>query len=273
MTQAMPSSHFAPVSRGYKMHYHDIGEGLPVVFLHGSGQGASGYSNFKQNAQAFVDAGYRVLLPDLIGFGRSSKPDDERYTADFHLSTLKQLFQHLGLRSVVLVGNSLGGALALHYAHRYKDQVSKLILLAPGGLEDTEAYRKMPGIQAVYRLAYKGEPVTLESMTEVLKLQLYDPSQLKAETIQERLAVAKEQPRAVWTTMEVGSVRAHLASMNQPILCFWGAQDQFLPVSGAQILASEAPYVRSLVISRCGHWVMREYPDMFNRYSIGFLNE
>jgi len=68
------------VSGGYTIHIAEAGQGPAVVFLHGSGPGASGASNFRQNIDAFVDAGYRVILPDMIGYGASSKPEGIDYT-------------------------------------------------------------------------------------------------------------------------------------------------------------------------------------------------
>ncbi|MGG6497171.1 UNVERIFIED_CONTAM: 3-oxoacyl-ACP reductase, partial [Bacteroidetes bacterium 56_B9] len=68
------------VAGGYEISIGETGSGPAVVFIHGSGPGASGYSNFKQNIAAFVDAGYRVLLPDMIGYGDSSKPEGIDYT-------------------------------------------------------------------------------------------------------------------------------------------------------------------------------------------------
>src|SRR5689334_12621300 len=75
---------------GYRIHYHDQGSGPVVVFLHGSGNGASGYSNFKGNYPALVKAGYRVIVPDLIGFGYSDKPADVEYPLSFFVKCLKQ---------------------------------------------------------------------------------------------------------------------------------------------------------------------------------------
>ena len=69
---------------------NELGDGPAVVFVHGSGPGASGVSNFRQNAQAFANAGFRVLLPDLIGYGASSKPAGIDYTLALFTDTLKE---------------------------------------------------------------------------------------------------------------------------------------------------------------------------------------
>ncbi|MGL6070139.1 alpha/beta fold hydrolase, partial [Craterilacuibacter sp.] len=82
----IPEGRFVTLPDGLKLHYHDEGSGLPVLWLHGSGPGASGYSNFKGNVPAFNHAGYRSLVLDLPGFGLSGKPDDVDYDLDFFVA-------------------------------------------------------------------------------------------------------------------------------------------------------------------------------------------
>ena len=76
MQGLLPEGNYAECANGYRIHYLDEGQGEVVVFLHGSGPGASGYSNFKGNYRHLVDAGYRCIIPDLIGYGFSDKPTD-----------------------------------------------------------------------------------------------------------------------------------------------------------------------------------------------------
>jgi 4,5:9,10-diseco-3-hydroxy-5,9,17-trioxoandrosta-1(10),2-diene-4-oate hydrolase len=69
---AVPEGKFADVGGGLRIHYHEEGQGSPVLFLHGSGPGASGYSNFRRNYPYFAGRGFRAIVPDTIGFGHSS---------------------------------------------------------------------------------------------------------------------------------------------------------------------------------------------------------
>jgi pimeloyl-ACP methyl ester carboxylesterase len=71
----IPEGRYVTTDGGLSIHYHEAGSGEPIVFLHGSGPGASGYSNFKGNYSVFAANGYRAIVPDLPGFGLSSKPD------------------------------------------------------------------------------------------------------------------------------------------------------------------------------------------------------
>jgi 4,5:9,10-diseco-3-hydroxy-5,9,17-trioxoandrosta-1(10),2-diene-4-oate hydrolase len=120
------------VAGGYRIHLKEAGSGPAVVFLHGSGPGASGVSNFRQNYPAFVEAGYRVVLPDLIGYGQSSKPEGIDYTLQLFTDTLYEALIAHGLTSAILVGNSLGGGVALQMTLDHPEFTQKLILMAPG---------------------------------------------------------------------------------------------------------------------------------------------
>ena len=132
----IPVGRFADIGNGQRIHYHDVGQGEPVIFLHGAGGGASSYSNFKGNYPAFAAAGFRCIVADMLGFGLSSKPDIPQYDLDFFVDGVHRLVKALGLQQVTLLGNSLGGAVSLGYALAHPDEVKRLILMAPGGVED-----------------------------------------------------------------------------------------------------------------------------------------
>jgi len=143
----IPTGKFATLPNGHKVHYLDYGQGPVVVFLHGSGSGASGHSNFKGNYPFLADSGYRVIVPDLLGYGYSDKPDNVEYHIDLFVQCLQQTLDAAGVSKCTLIGNSLGGAIALRYALDYPQQIEKLLLMAPGGIEDQPAYFTMPGMQ------------------------------------------------------------------------------------------------------------------------------
>lgn len=273
MTNSLPEGQYMDLDVGCRLHYHDQGEGQPIIFIHGSGQGASGWSNFNENAAYFNDKGCRTLMPDLPGFGLSSKPQDIEYHLDFFVDGIHEFVSRLELKNFVLVGNSLGGAISLRYALKYPDQLAKLILMAPGAIEPQETYKQMPGIQSVFKLAYTPGELKREDIEKIIRLQVYDSSNLTDDVIDERFAIAQAQPKEVWKKMKVPYLGDRLEEIECPILVFWGSEDKFLPVSGAQVMASRCKDARNIVLSKCGHWVMKEKTELFNRYSIDFLNE
>ena len=94
--------------------------------------------------------GFRVILPDLPGYGFSSKPDNEIYSLQFFNKKIIELIDALKIEEFSLLGNSLGGALSIGLGLDHPTRVKKLILMAPGGIEDFEVYNSMPGIKITF---------------------------------------------------------------------------------------------------------------------------
>lgn len=274
-TYSIPEGHYADlgVLAGHpqRMHYHEQGEGHAVIFLHGAGGGASGYSNFKGNYPVFAQAGFRAIVPDLLGYGLSSKtPEPTSYDLDFFVAGVKGLVDALGLKSVTLLGNSLGGAVALGYALQHPQDVHSLILMAPGGVEEFEAYMAMPGIANMFKVYQSGQTGPA-AMRSVMEMQLFDKSLLTDEIINERAPIAVTQTEAARSRLFVPNMTAQLPQITCPVLGFWGMQDAFNPVGGATKLAEGIPHARVVLVNQCGHWVQVEHRDMFNRTCIDFL--
>lgn len=266
----LPIGHYVTLPSGLRLHYLDEGQGPIVLWMHGSGPGASGHSNFKGNYPQLVKAGYRNIVLDLPGFGRSDKPDDGHYDLDFFVSTLRAFTKAIGVTRCTLLGNSLGGAIALGLALAEPDLAEKLILLAPGGVEERETYFKMSGILRMVELFNAG-PIGMDEMRSMMSLQLFDPSILPEELLAERVAVAVTQPKNLFTTMMVPNMESRLGEIRCPILGFWGNNDNFNPISGAQRIIDGAKKARFIVLNQCGHWVQVEHRDLFNRSCLEFL--
>ncbi|MCQ4346921.1 alpha/beta fold hydrolase [Pseudomonas stutzeri] len=268
----LPLGHFASLPDGLRLHYLDEGQGPVVLWLHGSGPGASGHSNFKTNYPVFAQAGYRNIVLDLPGFGRSDKPEDTEYCLDFFVAALNAFLAVVGIQRCTLVGNSLGGAIALGQALAHPQTVEKLILMAPGGLEERETYFQMEGIQRMVEVYGRG-PMGVEEMRQVMTLQLFDPALLDDALLAERAAVAATQPRSLFAGMRVANMTERLGELSCPVLAFWGTDDRFNPVGGALKLLDKAPQARCLLLNRCGHWVQVEHTALFNRSCLDFLGE
>jgi len=270
---AVPVAKFAEIGADLRIHYHEQGQGLALLFLHGSGPGASGWSNFRRNFPFFAERGFRTLVPDTLGYGYSSKPDDRDYALDFLVSGIERFLEVLGVKKCAVIGNSHGGAMSIALALRRPELVQKLVLMAPGGLEEREAYLQMRGIRTMMKAFTSPDGITRESMRKVFSLQLFDPALVTDEIIEERFQIAETQPKRVLTSMHVPHLAPELPKIECPVFGLWGVNDQFCPVSGAMRIAEGCKNSRVLVLSRCGHWVMVEYADLFNRLSLDFLRE
>jgi len=271
--KAVPEGKFATLENGHRMHYHEAGSGPVVMFLHGSGPGGSGYSNFKGNFPYFAEHGLHAIVPDSMGFGYSDKPEDAQYTMEFHVENFRQLLDALDIDKLSLVGNSHGGAVAIAFALQYPERIDKLVLMAPGGLEQRETYMQMAGIQAMMKSFFSREGISREGMRKVFGLQLFDPSLVTDQVIEERFSIAKDQPKGVIATQTVPHMTDRLKDLQCPVFGLWGMNDQFCPPSGAQHLAENCSNCRVMTLTECGHWVMVEHRDLFNRLCVDFLGE
>ena len=274
VVEAVPEGKYVDVGGGITMHYHEAGTGDRgvILFVHGSGPGASGWSNFKGNYPFLAERGYRTLVPDTMGYGYSTKPEEGTFSLDDVAAQYRGLLDALGVDRVTVVGNSQGGAVAITMALNYPDLVDRLVLMAPGGLESRETYMAMEGIKAMIRVLYK-EGISKETMRKVFTLQLHDESKITDEVIEERYQVAMTQHKDNIARIHVANQEDRLPEIQCPVLCFWGADDKFCPASGASKIASRCPSSRTMLIASCGHWVMVEYPKLFNELTLKFLDD
>ena len=244
-----------------------------AIFIHGSGPGASGWSNFKHNVSAFQEAGYRCIVYDQWGYGKTSKPQDVDHTLDFFVDGLVSLMDSADVANAVLVGNSLGGAVALGLALRHPERVEKLILMAPGGIESREDYFSMPGIQAMVKYPMGSPEFTKEVLGELLTQLVYDPANVDEELVDERWATLETQNAHVLATMQIPDLSDQLASIDINTLVFWGTEDRFCPASGTWKILQMKGNVQAELVNYCGHWVMSEYPELFNERCLSFLSK
>jgi 4,5:9,10-diseco-3-hydroxy-5,9,17-trioxoandrosta-1(10),2-diene-4-oate hydrolase len=268
----VPEGHYVSLPNGYRIHYRDEGSGEVVVFLHGSGNGACGHSNFKGNYPALVAAGYRVILPDLIGFGYSDKPDDVDYPLAFFVECLKQALDMIGVEKCTLIGNSLGGAVALGFALAHPQNVERLVLMAPGGLSDMPDYLAMPGMAAMFAHMATGKPFTHETMKEFfIKAFVVDLACVDDSLVAERLELMKLQNPQVMKAMKIPNLTERLGEIRCPALALWGINENMMPENGILRLAKGIPQLRMVLVPQCGHWVMIEHRALFNRMVLDFL--
>jgi len=265
-----PYGHVRKLAHGYEMHYLEEGRGPPVVFVHGSGPGVNAYSNFAPNYKVIAAAGYRSVLPDMIGFGWSSKPTGIDYTFDLFVPTLREFLDQMEIRRCVLIGNSLGGAISMKFAIDHPERVEKLVLMGPGGIESRETYFKMPGIQKMVS-QFVGTGFDKAGLRKLLELLSYDPKFVTDELLEERFNVLQTQPKDVLSRMVITDLSPELWKIRCPVLGFWGVEDQFCPSSGHEKILRAVVDSRFILYSRVGHWAMIERAEEFNRYVLEFL--
>lgn len=271
--QGLETNDYA-VSGGHTIRIATAGSGPAVVFLHGSGPGASGASNFRQNISAVTEAGYQAILPDLIGYGASSKPEGIDYTLQLFTDTVLEALRAHGVTSAVLVGNSLGGGIALNIALDHPEFVRALILMAPGCIEDQASYFQMPGIAKMVS-GFGGPGFNLDEQRRLVSNLVHCDfvSRIPDELVAERYEVARTQPKDVLARMRTPNLAPRLGEVTCPIFVLWGLNDEFCPESGARHFLDNCINARCLTFARTGHWVQVERASEFNRYAVEFLRE
>ncbi|MCC8397370.1 alpha/beta fold hydrolase [Paraburkholderia sp. MMS20-SJTR3] len=263
-----------------RIHYNDTVEGAePLVMLHGSGAGASGWANFSRNVDFFADAGYRVVLMDCPGWGKSDTIICAGSRSELNARALKCLLDAIGIDEPVdIVGNSMGAHSAVAFALANSQRVNKLVLMG-GGTGGPSLFQPMPleGIkllQGVYR-----EP-TFENLKKMLDVFMYDASRLTDELIQARLdnTLARRDHLENFLASLAANPRQfpdvghRLAEISAPALVIWGRDDRFVPLDMGLRLVWGLQNASLHIFNRCGHWAQWEHAEKFNRMVLDFLS-
>lgn len=262
-------------------------EATPLVLLHGGGPGATGASNYARNADALAAAGHRVLVPDMPGYGRSSKELDHADPFGDLAIFVRGLLDALDVEKAHVVGNSYGGAAALRLALDRPDRVETLVLMGPGGIGTT---RRPPtkGLNALLGY-YSGEGPSRAKLTSFIREHLvFDASGVPEELVELRYQasidpeVVANPPlrrpsgrgalRTLWR-MDFTRDRDRLARCQVPTLVVWGTHDKVNRPSGGPWLARTMPRCDLHLFARTGHWAQYEQAPRFNRLLLDWLEE
>jgi 2-hydroxy-6-oxonona-2,4-dienedioate hydrolase len=262
----------------WRLHYNEAGDGHPVILLHGSGPGATGWSNFAPNIRALVRS-FRVLAVDAPGWGRSTAGLPEHYD---HPNAVLELMDALEIERAALVGNSMGGATALTFASRYPDRISHLVTMGSGALTEVPTTfgpgdGPSEGLKILFN-CYR-DP-SLENMTRLADIMTFDAGHASAELAQERLDNALARPEHLTNFLKGlatgGPVRtratlSEAANITTPTLLIHGRDDRVVHFEYSLRLLGVIPDSRLVLFNRCGHWAQLEHAEEFNRLVTDFI--
>ncbi|GAC49358.1 alpha/beta fold hydrolase [Gordonia aichiensis] len=258
--------------QGTRTHYHDVGEGTPVLLLHGSGPGVSAWANW-QHAIPSLAENARVLALDIVGFGHTERPKDVRYSLQTWTDHVWNFLNALGIEKVSIVGNSLGGRIACQMAEDDGRRIDRIVLMgAPGvgmtlteGLKALRAYEPSPENMRdllVNYFAVDTSIITDDLVTiryeasaapgahEAYHLMFFSPDHAGGE-----LAITEQQVRSITT----------------PTLLIHGREDRVVPVEVAWNMVHLLPNGDLHVFAHCGHWTQIERSGEFNSLVKNFL--
>ena len=231
---------------GHRMHYEVEGpaDGPVVVLVHGLGGRAEDWRNL---APYIAKAGFRVYLPDLIGYGRSQKPADFSYSVHDESAVVLGFLDALGLRQVDLGGWSMGGAIAQHVAAEHPERVRRLRLFDSAGLFVLPAWDT--------RLFTPGNPAELDQLDALL---MPHPPKVPAFVARDILRVSDHRAWIIHRALAAmltgqDATDKLLPQLKMPVLIVWGAEDKITPLSLGQTMRQMLPQSELDVVPGCGH--------------------
>ncbi len=248
--------------RGIKMGYEDTGEGVPLVFIHGH---PFDRSMWRDQTAAFGSK-YRIIVPDLRGYGESEIVADKTMLEEF-ARDIAALLDELNVDDIVLCGLSMGGQILFEFYRLFPQRVRALILADTFAQLDDEE-RKQARYDTAERLLREGLHDYAE---EVL------PKMLAPKTIEEQPEVAAHVLSIMRGTSPKGAAAALrgraerpdytplLSQINVPTLVIVGSGDELTPISDAEFMREKIPHSKLTVIEGAGHMPNLENPVKFNR--------
>jgi pimeloyl-ACP methyl ester carboxylesterase len=252
----------------YAVRYLDYGfprEGAEnLVLLHGLGASSERWLRVAPALSRY----FRVVVPDIIGFGYSDKPDVE-YTMDFFVDFLDKFLKNTDTSRPHMIASSFGGHIAAEYAIRRARSLRKLVLAAPAGMMKTST----PVLDGYIMAALYP---TYENALKAFRDMAYDPSTVAEETVLDfvnrmRLPNAKYAFMSTLLGIKYAPpLRGRLSEVINPTLIVWGDSDRMIPLQYSKEFR-EIPGSELVVLKDTGHTPYVEKPMTFNRIVIKFL--
>jgi len=259
---------------GTRLRMIDTGNGTPVVFVHGIGASLYGW---RHQLAPLVAAGYRVVAFDNRGFGFSDKPA-HGYSNAAYSHLVVSLLDSLGIASAVLVGHSMGGAIAAEVALAHPDRVRGMVLIDAAGFGV-----RWPGVLKMARwpvlgavaTSFRGRWIT----RRILRSTFADPGKVTEADVDQYYAPVPDPNfgralRGVLREFRFDTLGGgRLSAVQTPTLILWGDADRWIALRDGTRFARELPRSEFVVVSRTGHDAPEESPDQVNRLLLDFLKE
>jgi pimeloyl-ACP methyl ester carboxylesterase len=257
---------------GIETSYLEAGAGETVVMLHGSGPGVSATANWQHNIGTLSQQ-FRVLAPDIVGFGGTERPDDVVYSLRGWTDHIWAFLDTHGIEKTAIVGNSLGGRIALQMAIDSPDRIAKMVLMgAPGvgmtltdGLAALRAYE--PSHDAMRDLLRNYFAVDPAMITDELVAIRYEAS--IADGAYEAYRAMFLDPQHAGS--ELGISEDEVRAIATPTLLVHGREDKVVPVQVSVTMLGLLPNADLHVFSACGHWTQIERADEFSALVSDYL--
>lgn len=258
-----------------RIHINEAGpaDAQTLILLHGSGPGATGWSNFSNSIPVFAEK-YHVVAADMPGWGES---DPVTWQERNHPKAVADLMDVLGIEKATLIGNSMGGGSTVRFGYEYPERVVRLITM--GASSGTTGLFSAGGLTEGLKILQRGyRDPSFEVMRELVDVMTYDSTFATDELIQARADMVASHPEhnknfidAIGKRAVVELDHAKVRTIQAPTLMFHGRDDRVVPFEHSLRLVSLIPNSRLMLINRCGHWLQIEHAAEFNRLVDEFI--
>ena len=260
------------------MYYLEAGSGVPVLLIHGFAD--SSYS-WHKNIQTLSENGFHVFAIDLPGMGQSIPAAGFKYDPDSLVDSVIEFLDHKNLERVNIIGNSLGGSLALILALRHPARVLKLVPVDPACYRNSRHRLYSTVARNAWAAGFLKPLIGPWIFRVGLWRSYHDQSKVTEALISEKAQVFR---RSDWVDNLINLGGSYFSqafddstgqygSIGAPTLLMWGATDRLIdPAKYAQRLHQDMPGSNLVVIEKAGHLPHQEQPRVFNELVIDFLN-
>jgi len=263
-----------PISDDLNMTYleNNIESNLTLVLIHGFGANKDNWLELAKE----LDDKYHLIIPDLIGDGDSSKPFSFDYTIDNQTKILHQFLTQFENKNLVLVGNSMGGQIALNYA--YYNSLIRLVLIDSMGLKVENSYVDKLGIKKIRDMYFN--VCSVEKMQNMIDLSFntppYIPNIVLEHLTQEKCKESKLDTHKYQGILDKNfnlkdDMTTKSKSINTPTLIIWGEKDKIISVKNAYAFGEYIPNSEVVIFENIGHMPMMEDPELTAKAIINFL--
>ena len=274
----MPEDRYIKVGNINTRYWTSGEQGTPVVLIHGLG---GSIENWVKNIDVLGQS-HRVYALDLKGFGRTDKTPLLR-DMDELTKFIGDFMAALNIDKASLIGNSLGGGLALSFALQHPDKVEKLVLVDNAGMgPEVIADFRVISLPVIGELLYHPNRKAVAGLWGKI---VFDASLVTDELVEQtyKLAVLPGAVKSMLSTLRAGigisgqsksqrmRVTDKISALKAPTLIFWGKQDRIIPPAHADIAARMMPGARLHLFDNCGHMPQLEHPEKFNKLVLDFL--
>jgi pimeloyl-ACP methyl ester carboxylesterase len=249
---------------GYRIHYFTGGSGSPIVLVHGLGSRAEDWANLMPQ---LVHGGHQVYALDLLGYGRSARPEDAAYSIPEEAGIVERFIASQNLTQTDLGGWSMGGWIAMRVALDEPTRIRRLAIYDSAGLRYDVPFDTT--------LFWPDTAAKLAALNDVLSPgrapQMPAPLQRDILRLVRRNGwIVQRSMQSMLTGRDL--LDGQLGALKMPLLIVWGKQDQITPVALAYLIHAEVPQSVLEIYDGCGHLAARQCTDRVGPNTLAFLN-